>query len=66
MFTLAQTFNPSFAWKKTEVFKINGDDDDFDWQVDSFEPATEIRALIEGQFMAKRVHAENIGYNLGE
>ena len=28
-FTLGQTsINPSIAWKKADVFKINGDDDD--------------------------------------
>ncbi len=31
----------------------------------SFPAGTEVRALIEGQFMAKRVHAENLGYTMG-
>ena len=26
----------------------------------------EVRALIEGQFMAKRVHAEQMGFRVGE
>lgn len=34
--------------------------------VDSFpDRATEVRALIEGQIMAKRVHAERLGYRCG-
>ena len=33
--------------------------------VDSFEPAAEVRALIEGQIMAKRLHAESLGYHVG-
>lgn len=35
------------------------------FQVSCFEIATEVRAVVEGQFMAKRVHAENLGYALG-
>jgi len=27
---------------------------------------TEVRALVEGQMMAKRIHAENMGFNIGE
>lgn len=34
--------------------------------MDQFDAATEIRALIEGQFLAKRVHAENLGYSIGQ
>ncbi|XP_065839461.1 xylulose kinase-like [Oscarella lobularis] len=34
-------------------------------KVDVFERSTEVRALVEGQFMAKRVHAENLGYDIG-
>ncbi len=30
------------------------------------EAATEVRALIEGQLLAKRVHAEQLGFNIGE
>ena len=35
-------------------------------KVDSFPNDIEIRALIEGQFMAKRAHAESLGYNIGK
>lgn len=37
-----------------------------DVEVKSFSDDEEIRALVEGQFLAKRVHAEALGYNLGE
>ena len=34
--------------------------------IDHFEEsATEVRAIIEGQFLAKRVHAERLGFNIG-
>ncbi|XP_064644272.1 xylulose kinase-like [Lineus longissimus] len=33
-------------------------------KVGSFSNATEIRALIEGQFLAKRLHAENSGFKI--
>ncbi|XP_059018048.1 xylulose kinase isoform X1 [Mustela lutreola] len=33
-------------------------------QVSAFPGAVEIRALIEGQFMAKRIHAEGLGYRV--
>lgn len=33
-------------------------------QVDVFEREVEIRALIEGQFLAKRVHAEKLNYKI--
>lgn len=36
-----------------------------DVKVDKFDAAVEVRALIEGQFMGKRVHSENLGYNIG-
>ena len=35
------------------------------FQVDKFSPEVEVRALIEGQFMAKRAHAEKLGYTMG-
>ena len=35
-------------------------------QVPSFSSDEEIRAVVEGQFLAKRVHAEVLGYTLGE
>ena len=34
-------------------------------KVESFENSIEIRALVEGQFIAKKLHAEKLGYNLG-
>uniref|UniRef100_H2YXB8 Xylulose kinase n=1 Tax=Ciona savignyi TaxID=51511 RepID=H2YXB8_CIOSA len=36
-----------------------------DKMVASFSPAEEVRSLIEGQFLAKRYHAEKLGYRLG-
>ncbi|XP_030624429.1 xylulose kinase isoform X2 [Chanos chanos] len=33
-------------------------------RVESFSEEVEIRALVEGQFLAKRVHAENLGYKI--
>ena len=43
------------------VHRFNSDDK----RVDSFPDETEIRAVIEGQFIAKQVHAEKLGYRLG-
>ncbi|GFN93384.1 xylulose kinase [Plakobranchus ocellatus] len=34
-------------------------------KVDSFPPEVEVRAVIEGQFIARKVHAENVGFQLG-
>ncbi|XP_041459562.1 xylulose kinase-like isoform X1 [Lytechinus variegatus] len=36
-----------------------------DQPVTTFDPATEVRALIEGQMMGKRLHAEQLGYDIG-
>ena len=44
------------------VHRFNSKDE----RVDSFAKDVEIRALIEGQFMAKRAHAELLGYTLGK
>ncbi|KAK7466814.1 hypothetical protein BaRGS_00037081, partial [Batillaria attramentaria] len=33
--------------------------------VESFPDAVEVRAVIESQCMSRRVHAENLGYNIG-
>ncbi|XP_059170004.1 xylulose kinase-like isoform X2 [Physella acuta] len=33
--------------------------------VDSFSPEVEVRAVLEGQFVARRVHAEKVGCKLG-
>lgn len=35
-------------------------------QVSAFPKDVEIRALIEGQFMAKRIHAEGLGYRVSK
>lgn len=35
-------------------------------RVDSFSKEIEVRALVEGQIMAKRAHAEALGYSLGK
>lgn len=35
-------------------------------QVAVFDPKVEIRALVEGQFLAKRLHAEKLGYKISE
>ena len=37
-----------------------------DERVASFPKDVEVRALMEGQFMAKRAHAESLGYRLGK
>lgn len=44
------------------TYRFNKEDD----KVTCFSEDEEIRALIESQFLAKRVHAENLGYHLGE
>ncbi|KAK2155300.1 hypothetical protein LSH36_243g02010 [Paralvinella palmiformis] len=43
------------------VHRFNSEDE----KVSQFESAVEVRAVIEGQFLAKRVHAENLGYDIG-
>jgi len=35
-------------------------------QVDSFTQEVEVRAVVEGQFLSRRMYAENLGYTLGE
>nr|CAH0102245.1 unnamed protein product [Daphnia galeata] len=41
--------------------------DPSDQRIDAFEEAaTEVRAVIEGQLLAKRVHAERLGFRTGE
>ncbi|XP_067398864.1 xylulose kinase isoform X3 [Emydura macquarii macquarii] len=42
------------------IHRFNGDDN----KVPDFPKEMEIRALIEGQFMAKRIHAEKLGYRI--
>ncbi|XP_025081057.1 xylulose kinase-like isoform X2 [Pomacea canaliculata] len=34
-------------------------------KIDDFLDAVEVRAVLESQFMAQRVHAENLGFNIG-
>lgn len=41
---------PTFSWRQVSAFPRN----------------VEIRALIEGQFMAKRIHAEGLGYRVSK
>ncbi|KAK3793664.1 hypothetical protein RRG08_041274, partial [Elysia crispata] len=43
------------------VYRFDGDGN----KVDSFPPEVEVRAVIEGQFIARKVHAENVGFQLG-
>jgi len=44
------------------IFRYDG----MDQKIERFEEsATEIRALIESQFLAKRVHAERLGFKIG-
>lgn len=43
---------------------------DFRWDrvdntVSKFNSETEVRALLEGQFLAKRAHAEDLGFVIG-
>ena len=44
------------------IYRFNKDD----VEMECFTNDKEVRALIEGQFLAKRVHAEVLGYHLGE
>ncbi|XP_046459350.1 xylulose kinase-like isoform X2 [Daphnia pulex] len=45
------------------TFRFNASDQ----RINAFEePATEVRALVEGQLLAKRVHAERLGFSTGE
>ena len=43
------------------IYRWNSNDE----RVESFAPDVEVRALIEGQFIAKKTHAERIGHTLG-
>ncbi|MFT7816077.1 xylulose kinase isoform X2 [Arapaima gigas] len=42
------------------VYRFNKENE----KVNRFSDETEIRALVEGQFMAKRLHAEKLGYKI--
>eukprot|EP00795_Rhopilema_esculentum_P001025 gene1025-15351_t len=44
------------------IYRWNSDDK----VVDSFSPDTEVRAMIEGQFIAKKIHAEKLGFHLDQ
>uniref|UniRef100_A0A663M5A0 Xylulose kinase n=1 Tax=Athene cunicularia TaxID=194338 RepID=A0A663M5A0_ATHCN len=44
------------------IHRFNGDNQ----KVSDFPKEVEIRALIEGQFMAKRIHAEKLGYKVSK
>lgn len=44
------------------IYRWNAKDE----RVQTFSPDNEVRALIEGQFVAKKIHAEKLGYNLGK
>ncbi|KAM6908154.1 xylulose kinase isoform 1-T1 [Lycodopsis pacificus] len=37
-----------------------------DNQVSSLSPQVEVRALVEGQFLSRRLHAERLGYSISE
>lgn len=44
------------------TFRFNANDE----QTAAYdEPATEIRALIEGQLLAKRLYSERLGFSIG-
>lgn len=42
------------------VYRFDCDDK----QVSSFSPQQEVRALVEGQFLSRRLHAERLGYSI--
>lgn len=42
------------------VHRFDADDN----QVSSFSPQQEVRALVEGQFLSRRLHAERLGYSI--
>lgn len=37
-----------------------------DNSVDDFSASEHVRAIIEGQFLSRRVHAENMGFRIGK
>ncbi|CAG5119473.1 unnamed protein product [Candidula unifasciata] len=43
------------------VYRYNEQDE----EVDSFPPEVEVRAVLEGQFIARRVHSEMVGFQFG-
>lgn len=36
------------------------------WQVSSLSPQMEVRALVEGQFLSRRLYAERLGYSISK
>jgi len=53
---------PEITPKIQGIFRYDGSDQN----IERFEEsATEVRALIESQFLAKRVHAQRLGFNIG-
>ena len=54
---------PEITPKIQGIFRYDGSDQN----IERFEEsATEVRALIESQFLAKRVHAQRLGFNIGK
>jgi xylulokinase len=52
---------PEITPNAVGVFRFDGSNT----PVSSFSAAVEVRAVIEGQFLSRRFHAENLGYSLG-
>lgn len=44
------------------IYRWNKDDE----QTSAFEAPHEVRAVVEGQFLAKKLHAKKFGHELGE
>ena len=56
-------FEEEITPKVKGVFRFDAEDN----IMDSFEQsAIEVRAIIEGQFLAKRAHAEKLGFTIGK
>ena len=60
--------NVGFYFDYREIYPLIAGDfrfNKYDTEVKSFSKEVEVRALIEGQFLRLRVHAENLGYTIG-
>ena len=60
--------NIGFYFDYKEIYPLISGDfrfNKFDAEVKTFSKEVEVRALIEGQFLRLRVHAENLGYTIG-
>ncbi|CAG2163458.1 unnamed protein product [Oppiella nova] len=60
--------NIGFYFDFKEIYPLISGDfryNKFDAEVQRFSKEVEVRACIEGQFLRLRVHAENLGYNIG-